>query len=90
MAPVPGKVIPYKMQRQRLANELPSGEELLVLLARNRSLQKLSEQVAMAFIAKGHPVTALPAGRLADIRLVICIETEKYTPSSAKTVLIPV
>ena len=61
---VPTSLLPHKLQYQQLANTLPHGQVLILVPDDERERQTL-HQVAAHLMAKGRPVTTLPASCLA-------------------------
>lgn len=61
---VPGNLLPYKKIYQAIANQLPTGE-ILIVLPRGMHRQKtVFTRVVTLLQAKGHRVTTVPAERL--------------------------
>jgi hypothetical protein len=63
VAIVPASLLPYREHYQGIANGLPSGNVLIVILDSSRPSGAVLERVASGLKAKGHPVTTLLAER---------------------------
>lgn len=61
LALVPASLLPYKAHYQRLANQLPPGAVLIILPSEEGPERAALTTAAERFLAKGHPVTTLPA-----------------------------
>lgn len=62
---VPGNLLPFKAEWQKIANQLPVGSILICLPSSDTPQRKALETVAALLQAHGHHVTLLPAGRFA-------------------------
>ena len=62
LALVPGSLLPFKEEWQKLANDLPEGSTLIILPSSNGSARQTLENVSCSMKAKGQRVTTLPAG----------------------------
>ena len=61
---VPAHLLPRKAEYQALANELPTGDILLILPPPDSRERPMMERVAQLFRAKGRHVTVLTEERL--------------------------
>jgi hypothetical protein len=61
---VPGSLLPFKEEWQKLANELPEGSTLIVLPSSNGSARQTLEKVSRSMKAKGQRVTTLSQDQL--------------------------
>ena len=66
IALVPAHLLPRKAEYQALANELPHGDILVVLLPADSRERPMMERMAQLFRAKGRHVTVLTEERLAS------------------------
>ena len=64
LALVPGSLLPYKDEWQRLANQLPEGSTLIVLPSADCSARRTLESVSRSMKAKGQRVTTLSQDQL--------------------------
>ena len=67
IALVPAHLLPRKAEYQALANELPTGDILLVLPPADSPERATMRRVAETFRAKGRRVTVLSEERLASV-----------------------
>jgi hypothetical protein len=51
---IPGNLLPFKAQYQRIANALPAGEVLIILPSGDRPVRKTVQTVVDLVRAKGH------------------------------------
>ena len=61
LALVPGSVLVFKEQWQRIANSLPTGHILIVLPSQDTPTRRILVRVASLLQANGHKVTTVPA-----------------------------
>ena len=61
---IPGNLLPFKTQYQRIANALPAGEVLVILPSGDRPVRKTFQSVVDLVRAKGQRVTTVPAEQL--------------------------
>ncbi len=59
LALVPGSLLPFKEEWQKLANDLPEGSTLIILPCSNGSARQTLEKVSRSMKAKGQRVTTL-------------------------------
>ncbi len=59
LALVPGSLLPFKEEWQKLANDLPEGSILIVLPSSDSSARKALENASRSMKAKGQRVTML-------------------------------
>ena len=64
LALVPASLLPLKKQWQAVANQLPSGDVLIVMPAASPGSQRTLETAADLLRTKGFRVTTLPADRI--------------------------
>lgn len=64
LALVPGNLLPFKAQYQRIANAPPAGDVLIVLPSTGKPLRQTIQAVVDLVRAKGHGVTTISAARL--------------------------
>ena len=64
LALVPGSLLPFKTEWQRLANELPAGTTLIVLPSGDGSARRTLEKVSASMQAKGRQVQILTQEQL--------------------------
>ncbi|MDA8219827.1 MAG: hypothetical protein M0Z94_19685 [Dehalococcoidales bacterium] len=60
---VPGNLLPFKAQWQKVANGLPAGTVLIILPVASPYSRKTLEEVANLMRAKGRPVAIVTAKR---------------------------
>jgi hypothetical protein len=65
LALVPGSLLPFKKEWQRLANALPAGTTLIVLPSGDGSARRTLEKVSASMQAKGRQVQILTQEQLA-------------------------
>jgi len=58
---VPGSLLPFKEEWQKVANGLPQGTTLIVLPSSDSSARRTLEKVSSSMKAKGRRVATLPA-----------------------------
>jgi hypothetical protein len=65
---VPASLLPFKATWQRIADELPTGSILIILLAPASPHREALERIKASFEATGRAVTTLPASEITKVR----------------------
>jgi hypothetical protein len=68
VALVPASLLPFKLQWQQIADELPSGSALIVVPSPGSSQSDTAEKIAASFEARGWSVNLLPASEITTVR----------------------
>ncbi len=64
LALVPGSLLPFKEEWQKLANDLPEGSTLIILPCSNGSARRTLEKVSISMKAQGLRVSILTQEQL--------------------------
>lgn len=67
LALVPGSLLPFKAKWQAIANELPSGDVLIVLPSQTQRQRKTFESVVDLMRAQGHRVTTVDGSEVSRV-----------------------